>query len=126
MNKINENKNVFGENLDICPCKTLTGDKRNNYCQANEKNKEMHTICAVMTMEFLQFTRLRGNDLMTSRNEFGFSGLKPGDYWCLSVTRWLEAYQAGYAPKVKLSSTHIETLEHITLVTLKQYAIDLL
>lgn len=84
----------------------------------------MHTICAIMTEAFLTFSMEQGNDLTTPLPQFGFRGLKPGDQWCLCASRWVEAYQAGVAPKVKLAATHEETLAVVDLETLKQFAID--
>jgi uncharacterized protein (DUF2237 family) len=84
----------------------------------------MHTVCAVMTADFLAFSRSAGNDLSTPRPEFGFAGLKPGDRWCLCAPRWKEALDAGAAPKLVLEATHEETLAIVTLGVLKDHAVE--
>jgi uncharacterized protein (DUF2237 family) len=84
----------------------------------------LHLVCAVMTDEFLAFSRSVGNDLSTPRPEFGFQGLSGGDRWCLCVTRWKEALEAGCAPQVVLRSTHISALEFVTLAQLREHAVD--
>ena len=118
-------KNVLG--LDIVPCSVdpLTGFFRDGCCNTGEDDVGTHTVCAVMTEEFLAFSKANGNDLSTPRREFNFPGLKPGDAWCLCALRWIEAKDAGYAPKVRLASTNIKTLEFLDLEELKQYQIDL-
>lgn len=82
----------------------------------------MHTVCAVVTAEFLDFSKSQGNDLTTPRPEYQFPGLNPGDKWCLCVRRWAEAFEAGMAPKVCLEATHISALEFVDLENLKQHA----
>jgi uncharacterized protein len=82
----------------------------------------MHTVCALMTEDFLRFSRLRGNDLITPMPEYRFPGLKPGDYWCLCLGRWVEAYKAGVAPPVKLEATHASVLEFVDLEVLEALA----
>jgi len=84
-----------------------------------------HTVCALLTDEFLEFSRSRGNDLSTPKPEFQFPGLKAGDQWCLCAARWLEAWQAGCAPRVKLKATHQRALQIIDLAVLKPHAADL-
>ncbi len=84
----------------------------------------MHTVCAEMSAEFLQFSKLAGNDLSTPRPEFQFPGLNPGDRWCLCLPRWLEALDAGVAPKLVLKSTHLSAIEHITMDVLLKHALD--
>ena len=81
-------------------------------------------MCAIMTEAFLAFSMEKGNDLSTPLPQFGFRGLEPGDQWCLCASRWVEAYRAGVAPRVKLSATHEETLAVVDLAILKQYAVD--
>ena len=115
--------NVLGTKLELCSLKPLTGWLRNGYCTIDQLDTGFHTVCSRVTREFLQFTRSRGNDLITPRA--GFPGLKEGDFWCLCASRWLEAYRAGVAPPVKLEATNIETLKVIPLETLLQYRIKL-
>lgn len=115
-------KNVFGEQLITCSTNPMTGFFRDGCCHTDENDLGTHTVCAVMTDEFLQFSLSRGNDLITERPEFVFPGLKPGDKWCLCATRWLEAYEAGVAPKVVLESTNERTLDFVPLDVLVDYA----
>ena len=118
-------KNVLG--LDIVPCSVdpLTGFFRDGCCNTGEDDVGTHTVCAVMTEDFLAFSKANGNDLSTPRREFDFPGLKPGDAWCLCALRWIEAKNAGCAPRVRLASTNSKTLEFINLEDLKRYHIDL-
>jgi len=118
-------KNVFGEPLEACCFDPMTGFLRSGYCDADVRDLGLHIVCTVMTDEFLQYSKEKGNDLMTPRTEFNFSGLKVGDSWCLCATRWLEAHKDKKAPRVKLRSTHLEALEIIDLKILKPYAVDL-
>lgn len=85
----------------------------------------MHVVCAVMTREFLEFSRRRGNDLVTPVPEYQFPGLKPGDRWCLCVTRWKEALEAGMAPPVVLAATHLSALEFVSLEELRAHGEDI-
>jgi uncharacterized protein (DUF2237 family) len=117
--------NVFGEPLTPCSLNPLTGWTRNGCCETDARDRGSHTVCAVMTAEFLEFSQSRGNDLSTPHPEYGFPGLKPGDRWCLCAARWLEAWQAGHAPRVHLKATHRRALEIVALAALKQHAIDL-
>lgn len=117
--------NVFGDALEICSRKPLTGFFRDGCCGTGPQDRGMHTVCAELTAEFLAFSKKRGNDLSTPRPEYAFPGLKPGDRWCLCALRWLEAHEAGQAPKVRLAATHANTLEVIPLSVLKPYAVDL-
>jgi uncharacterized protein (DUF2237 family) len=117
--------NVFGEPLETCSANPLTGWTRNGCCETDAQDRGSHTVCAVMTAAFLEFSQSRGNDLSTPHPEYGFPGLRPGDRWCLCAARWLEAWQAGCAPRVRLKSTHRRALEIIELATLKPHAIDL-
>ena len=121
----NRQVNVFGEPLAPCSDSPLTGWTRNGCCETDVRDHGSHTVCAVMTAGFLEFSQSRGNDLSTPHPEYGFPGLKPGDRWCLCAARWLEAWQAGHAPRVHLKSTHRRALEIIDLAALKQHAIDL-
>lgn len=116
-------KNVFGENLIPCSTAPMTGSYRNGCCETGEDDLGTHTVCAVMTREFLEFSLSRGNDLITPRPEYYFSGLKPGDRWCLCASRWVEAYRAGLAPQVVLEATHEKTLSYIALEELVKFAV---
>jgi len=122
---MDESLNVFDEPLETCSNDPMTGFYRDGCCNTSSQDGGSHTVCAEVTQEFLEFSRSRGNDLMTPRPEFGFPGLKPGDRWCLCATRWAEAEQAGAAPRVFLRSTHRRALERVTMETLRSYAADL-
>jgi uncharacterized protein len=117
--------NVFGEPLETCSNDPLTGWTRNGCCETDAQDHGSHTVCAVMTAGFLEFSQSRGNDLSTPHPEYGFPGLQPGDRWCLCAARWLEAWKAGHAPRVRLKATHRRALEIVELAALKQHAIDL-
>ena len=123
-NRKTKQLNVLGLELEECSNDPLTGYFRNGCCESNEFDYGMHTVCALMTSEFLEFSKSAGNDLSSSRPEYGFQGLKEGDYWCLCAARWLEALQAGKAPKVKLSSTNILTLNICKIEDLYEFALD--
>lgn len=116
-----DEKNVLGTTLQQCSTKPLTGFYRDGYCRTGDTDKGTHVIAAVVTQEFLEFTQLRGNDLMTPRPEYNFPGLKPGDGWCLCALRWQEAYEAGVAPPINLLATHEKALEFIPLNILQQF-----
>lgn len=116
--------NVLGTELECCCQEPITGFFRDGYCQTGAEDLSMHTICAVMTDEFLEFSFMSGNDLTTPIPQYGFPGLKAGDKWCLCLPRWLEALEGGQAPQIYLKCTHISALEHIALDVLKQYALD--
>lgn len=118
-------KNVFGEMLMVCSTSPLTGYYRNGCCETGNDDLGTHTVCAVMTQEFLDFSKKMGNDLITPIPDFAFPGLKPGDRWCLCANRWMQAYQEGLAPKIYLEATHEKTLEFIALEELVKYAIQL-
>ncbi len=113
-------KNILGNDLESCSLSPKTGFFRDGCCHTSAEDPGMHTICAVMTAEFLEFTRSRGNDLSTPRPEFQFAGLKAGDRWCLCLRRWLEALEAGVAPPVVLEATHASVIEFIDLETLRE------
>ena len=117
--------NVLGEILIPCSLDPLTGFYRDGCCSTGEEDKGQHTICAVMTNKFLIFSASKGNDLSTPMEEYGFPGLKPGDRWCLCADRWVEAWEAGCAPKVALQSTEQSALNHAPIDVLKEFAIDL-
>jgi uncharacterized protein (DUF2237 family) len=116
---------VLGDPLDICSAKPLTGFYRSGCCDTGTEDLGSHTVCAVMTAEFLAFSQAAGNDLSTPRPEFDFAGLRPGDRWCLCAPRWQEAFDAGAAPRVVLRATHEGALDYCALNDLKQHAVDL-
>ena len=118
-------RNVLGGPLGACGERPLTGFFRDGCCNTSEEDLGSHTVCVVLTAEFLEFSKARGNDLSTPRPEFDFPGLQPGQRWCLCAARWLEAFKAGKAPRVSLNSTNQAALEIVPLEALKQYAIDL-
>ena len=118
-------KNVLGEALELCGTTPLTGYFRDGSCNSDKDDIGSHTVCAQVTKEFLDFSKSIGNDLSSPNLELGFDGLKDGDTWCLCANRWLEAFQQGAAPRIKLKSTNIKALEIIDLDTLKKYAIDI-
>ncbi len=115
-------KNVLGTDLTDCSHDPLTGYYRNGCCDTGSGDMGVHTVCAIMTDEFLEFSKSAGNDLSTPMPEYGFAGLKPGDQWCLCAPRWQEAFLAGKAPQVQLEATHIATLEWASLSDLKAHA----
>jgi len=114
-------RNVLGEPLSPCSFEPLTGFYRDGCCKTGPDDVGSHLVCAIMSDEFLQFSYARGNDLITPRPEWRFAGLQAGDQWCLCMSRWLEALEAGCAPKIKLESTHLKALERVDLETLKRY-----
>jgi uncharacterized protein (DUF2237 family) len=117
--------NVFGEALQGCNDRPMTGFFRDGCCNTSDADVGSHTVCVEVTQEFLEFSRFRGNDLSTPRPEFQFPGLKPGDRWCLCAARWLEAQEQGMAPRVLLKGTHVRALEIVPLALLKRFALDL-
>lgn len=117
-------KNVLGTPLQLCCTDPMTGFYRDGICNTGRDDFGTHVVCAVMTAEFLDFTRNRGNDLCTPRPEYRFPGLKPGDGWCLCALRWKEAYDAGVAPLVRLASTHEKALEFIPLEALESHKVN--
>ena len=118
-------KNVFGEPLQTCSDEPETGFFRDGSCNTCPQDEGSHTVCTVMTAEFLEFSKKAGNDLSTPMPEFDFPGLNPGDRWCLCAARWRQAFEAGMAPRVVLSATHERALELVALKDLKRFAIDL-
>ena len=120
-----DERNVLGEPLQPCSEDPLTGFFRTGYCVTGPDDVGRHIICCEMTAEFLAFSKSRGNDLSTPRPEMAFPGLKPGNRWCLVAPRWVEALQAGIAPRVVLLATHEAALRYTDLKTLKAYALDL-
>lgn len=117
-------KNVLGEPLEVCSTSPMTGYFRNGMCETCAQDRGNHTVCAVVTDAFLQFSFSKGNDLITPRPEFNFPGLKPGDGWCLCAGRWQEAFDAGAAPRVNLLGTYERALEVCDLADLKAHAVD--
>lgn len=113
--------NVLGGTLETCSMDPMTGFFRNGACDTCAADNGSHTVCAVMTAEFLAFSKYVGNDLSTPRPEFGFSGLKPGDGWCLCASRFLQAHEEGCAPKVNLAATHVRALEIVPGDVLELY-----
>lgn len=116
------NRNVLGGPLEICGNDPVTGFYRSGCCETGEDDAGVHVVCAEMTQEFLEFSRSKGNDLMSETP--WFPGLKPGDRWCLCVSRWQEALAAGKAPPVVLSATHEAALEVVDLDELTSHALD--
>ena len=115
-------KNVLGEELVLCCNDPVTGFFRDGFCRTNNQDSGLHVVCAVLTNEFLEFSKSRGNDLITARPEFGFPGLKEGDCWCLCLSRWLEAVDAGVAPKIILKATNARVLADVDFNILENYA----
>jgi uncharacterized protein (DUF2237 family) len=118
-------KNVLGGELASCSNDPVTGFFRDGCCNTSPQDAGSHTVCAVMTAEFLAFSKSRGNDLSTPMPEYEFPGLKPGDRWCLCAPRWQEALIGGRAPKVVLAATQEGALAYAELSDLKRFAIDL-
>ncbi|HWB23049.1 MAG TPA: DUF2237 domain-containing protein [Gaiellaceae bacterium] len=110
--------NVVGGDLLPCSTNPMTGFYREGCCSTGEEDLGSHTVCVVLTAEFLEFSQAAGNDLSTPRPEWGFDGLRPGDRWCLCASRWLEAYEADCAPEVVLGATHARALEVIPIEAL--------
>jgi uncharacterized protein (DUF2237 family) len=118
------NLNVLGGELRACCFDPITGFYRDGSCRTGEEDAGTHVVCARMTVEFLNFSVERGNDLVTPRPRWRFKGLKPGDRWCLCVLRWKEALEAGCAPPVVLAATHERALDYVSLEDLKRHAVD--
>ena len=119
-----ESLNIFGLPLRSCSLNPRTGFYRDGCCKTGPQDIGTHTVCAQVTHEFLEFSRSRGNDLITPRPEYDFPGLKEGDFWCLCASRWKEAYLAGVAPKLRLESCHEKSLEYIERQVLLKFAIS--
>ncbi|MDL2336732.1 MAG: DUF2237 domain-containing protein [Pseudomonadota bacterium] len=115
--------NVLGTELMPCSYDPLTGYFRDGCCNTRADDAGTHVVCTKVTAEFLAFSLACGNDLVTPHPEFRFAGLNPGDRWCLCVSRWLEAFEAGVAPPVILESTHRKALDHVSLETLSAHAL---
>ena len=117
-------RNVLGGPLQPCGTDPVTGFYRDGHCTSGPDDLGRHTICAVVSADFLAVQREIGNDLITPRPEFGFPGLKPGDRWCVVAVRWMQAYQAGAAAGVVLAATNQRALEVVPIEALRQYAVD--
>ncbi|MDR5653320.1 DUF2237 family protein [Ruixingdingia sedimenti] len=116
--------NVLGGPLESCSTAPMTGFFRNGCCDTGPGDLGLHTVCAVMTAEFLAMSKYLGNDLSTPRPEYGFAGLKPGDRWCLCAARFLQAHEEGAAPRLRLAATHRTTLAVVPMAILRRYAVD--
>ncbi|MGE3476809.1 MAG: DUF2237 family protein [Rhodospirillaceae bacterium] len=119
-------RNVLGGALQMCSAKPVTGFFRDGCCNTGPGDLGSHTVCIVMTAEFLAYSKRMGNDLSTPVPEYAFPGLNPGDRWCLCAPRWQQALDAGQAPKVVLTATHEGALDHCELSDLKKHAVDLM
>ena len=117
MNKLN----LFGKKLEACSTSPLTGAYRNGCCETGPNDIGTHTVCAIVTDEFLEFSKKMGNDLTKDYPQYNFKGLKDGDKWCLCVSRWIEAHNAGCAPKIILEATNLKTLDYVSFETLLEY-----
>ena len=115
--------NVLGGELDACSVKPLTGWYRDGCCNTDRNDRGLHTVCCMVTQEFLEFARSQGNDLITPMPEHGFPGLTPGDRWCVCAQTWQDAADEGVACPVVISSTHEETLQVVSLELLKEHAV---
>ncbi len=117
-------RNVLGGSLETCSTDPLTGWFRDGSCNTNDQDRGSHTICAVMTREFLEHQRSIGNDLTTAMPHYRFPGLNPGDRWCVTASNWLRAHADGVAAPVVLEGTHERTLEIVPLDVLEEHAVD--
>ncbi|MGR5117944.1 DUF2237 family protein [Vibrio astriarenae] len=118
-----EGINVYGDPLSPCSCTPMTGYFRDGYCKTDVNDFGRHVICAEVTEAFLEYTKNQGNDLSTPLPEYGFKGLSPGDRWCLCAQRWKEAWEAGCAPLVVLSSCEESSLDIVPMEVLELYAV---
>ena len=118
--------NIFNEPLQACSFDPVTGFFRSGCCETSEQDTGSHTVCAIMTEEFLKFSKSKGNDLSTPVPAFDFPGLNSGDRWCLCAARWLEAYEAGSAPSIIARATHRRALEIIPMEAMKEFSLDIL
>lgn len=117
-------RNVLGGELQECSRDPLTGYYRTGCCENHGDDPGMHTVCCRVTADFLDFSRSRGNDLITPMPQYGFAGLQPGDRWCVCAARWQEAFDAGRACPVVLEATHVSTLEYVDLAALEAHAVE--
>ncbi len=118
--------NIFNEPLEACSFDPVTGFFRSGCCETSEQDTGSHTVCAIMTEEFLKFSKSKGNDLSTPVPAFDFPGLNSGDRWCLCAARWFEAYEAGSAPSIIARATHRRALEIIPMEVMKEFSLDIL
>ena len=118
--------NIFNEPLEACSFDPVTGFFRSGCCETSVQDSGSHTVCAIMTEEFLKFSKSKGNDLSTPVPAFDFPGLNSGDRWCLCAARWLEAYEAGSAPSIIARATHRRALETIPMEVMKEFSLDIL
>lgn len=118
-------RNVLGGPLGTCSERPLTGFFRDGCCNTSDEDLGRHTVCVVLTAEFLEFSKAAGNDLLTPRPEYDFPGLQPGDRWCLCAARWRQAWEAGAAPRVVLNATNEATLDLVPLDALKAFSVNL-
>ena len=116
--------NLFNEIIEECSCEPLTGFFRTGCCDTSDQDLGSHTVCALMTEDFLKFSMSQGNDLSTPVPQYNFPGLKEGDRWCLCALRWKEAYDAGIAPRVFLESCHLQALKFVTKEQLEEFAVN--
>jgi uncharacterized protein (DUF2237 family) len=123
--EMDESINVFGEVLEMCCEDPVTGFYRDGKCNTHQQDVGSHTVCIKVTEAFLQYSKLKGNDLSTPVPEFNFKGLKAGNSWCLCAARWLEAEKDNMAPRIHLQRTHIKALDIVPMELLKKYAADL-
>ncbi|MDX2343283.1 MAG: DUF2237 domain-containing protein [Acidimicrobiia bacterium] len=117
-------RNVLGSSLELCSIDPVTGWFRDGNCRTDANDRGSHTICAVVTAEFLEHQASIGNDLMTAMPQYGFPGLVPGDRWCVTARNWLLAHEAGVAAPVVLAATHERVLEIVALDVLREHAVD--
>lgn len=115
--------NILGTNLELCCSSPITGFYRDGVCRTSQEDTGTHTVCAILTDEFLQFSKSKGNDLTTAMPQYGFPGLKKGDKWCLCALRWKEAHEAGCAPKIVAEATSNATIKFIDKEVLLKYKI---
>lgn len=115
--------NVLGTTLENCSCNPLTGYFRDGFCNTNLQDSGTHVVCAIVTKDFLKYSLSKGNDLITPIPYYNFPGLKPGDKWCLCISRWKEAEIANVAPFIDLKATHKAALKYVSLKLLKKYAV---
>lgn len=115
-------RNVLGEPLALCSCEPMTGWMRDGSCRTDSRDHGRHTVCCEMNASFLSYSKAQGNDLSTPMPAYGFPGLKPGDHWCVCAPRWLQAYEDGVAPPVRLEACEASALEVIPLALLQQHA----
>jgi uncharacterized protein len=122
--RVIDERNVLGGELVECGTDPVTGFYRDGCCSTGPDDVGSHTVCAVVSAEFLEHQRGVGNDLTTPRPEYRFAGLRPGDRWCVVAARWLQAYEAGVAAPVVLAATHERALDVVPLEALREYAVD--